>query len=110
MKIGGKFSKRVENTVGKGEIAGYDKFLLFLLYFQKICTTDTYKQGIVWERIYSLPSNKHLNSSKFKGFKNLEVCGPYYQIHVWQTLRTGFQLFPFNLNPLLKDKILDHNK
>ena len=26
---GRKFSKRVENTVGKGEIAHYEKFLLF---------------------------------------------------------------------------------
>ena len=37
---GRKFSKRVENTVGKGEIAGYEQFLLFTQYFQKICTAD----------------------------------------------------------------------
>ena len=28
-KNGGKFFKRVENTVGKGETAGYEQFLLF---------------------------------------------------------------------------------
>ena len=36
-----KFSKRVENTVGKGEIARYEQFLLFLQCFQKTCTADT---------------------------------------------------------------------
>ena len=40
-KNGGKFSKRVENTVGKGEIARYEQFLLFPQCFQKICTADT---------------------------------------------------------------------
>ena len=36
-----KSSKWVENTVGKGEIARYGQFLLFLQCFQKICTADT---------------------------------------------------------------------
>ena len=38
---GGKFSKRVENTVRKGEIARHEHFLLFPLSFEKICTADT---------------------------------------------------------------------
>ena len=38
---GRKYSKRVENTVGKGEIARYEQFLLFSLCFQKTCTADT---------------------------------------------------------------------
>ena len=38
---GGESAKRVENIVKKGEIAHYDQFLLFPLYFQKICTADT---------------------------------------------------------------------
>ena len=38
---GRKFSKRVENTVGKGEIARYEQFLLFPLCFQKTWTADT---------------------------------------------------------------------
>ena len=37
---GGKFSKWVENTVGKGEIAPYEQFLLFPQCFQKTCTAD----------------------------------------------------------------------
>ena len=36
-----KFSKRVENTGGKGEIARYEQFLLFPPCFQKTCTADT---------------------------------------------------------------------
>ena len=38
---GRQFSKRVENTVGKGEIARYEQFLLFPRCFQKTCTSDT---------------------------------------------------------------------
>ena len=34
------FSKRVENTVGKGEIAHCQQFLLFPHCFQKTCTAD----------------------------------------------------------------------
>ena len=39
-KNGGKFSKRVENTVGKGEIARCEQFL-FPQCFLKTCTADT---------------------------------------------------------------------
>ena len=38
-KNGSEFPKWVENTVGKGEIARYEQFLLFPLCFQK--TSDT---------------------------------------------------------------------
>ena len=38
---GRKCSKRVENTVRKGEIARYEQFLLFPMCFQKVCTADT---------------------------------------------------------------------
>ena len=38
---GRKFSKRVENTGGKGEIARYEQFLLFPQCFKKTCTADT---------------------------------------------------------------------
>ena len=34
-------AERVENTVGKGETARYQKFLLFPQSFQKVCTADT---------------------------------------------------------------------
>ena len=47
---GRKLSKRVENTVGKGEIARDEQFLLFPQRFPKTCNADTQKPGLVWER------------------------------------------------------------
>ena len=38
---GRKFSKRVQNPVGKGEIACFEQFLLFPQCFQKTNTVDT---------------------------------------------------------------------
>ena len=38
---GKKLSKQVENTVGKGEIAHYEQFLLSPQCFQKTCNADT---------------------------------------------------------------------
>ena len=44
---GRKFSKRVENTVGKGEIARYEQFLLFPQCFLKRLVLQTPKnQGL----------------------------------------------------------------
>ena len=45
------YPNRVENTVGKGEIARYKQFLLFPQCFQKTCTVDMWKPGLVWERV-----------------------------------------------------------
>ena len=44
-----KFSKRVENTGGKGENARYEQFLLFPQYFQKACFPGASKGVIMWE-------------------------------------------------------------
>ena len=44
---GRMFFKWVGNTVGKGEIARYEQFLLFLQCFQKISVADR----VVWERV-----------------------------------------------------------
>ena len=38
---GGKFAERVENAVGKGEIARYEQFLLFPQSLQRTCTVNT---------------------------------------------------------------------
>ena len=38
---GRKFTKRVENTLGKGELAHYELFLLFQQCFQETYTTDS---------------------------------------------------------------------
>ena len=56
---GRKLSKRVENTVGKGEIACYEQFLLFPRCFQKAVSkfkVFASKGVIVWEWVkVSLP-------------------------------------------------------
>ena len=51
---GRKLSKRVENTVGKGEIARYEQFLLFPQCFQKACFPGASKGVIVWEWVNQL--------------------------------------------------------
>ena len=48
-KNGRKLSKQVESTVGKGEIARYEQFLLFPQCFQKACFPGAPKCVIVWE-------------------------------------------------------------
>ena len=50
---GRKLSKQVENTVGKGEIAHYEQFLLFPQCFQKACFPGASKGVIVWEWVKS---------------------------------------------------------
>ena len=45
MKMTESCPKGLENTVGKGEIARYEQFLLFPLCFQNGCSPDTYKTG-----------------------------------------------------------------
>ena len=44
-----KWQKQVENTVGKGEIARYEQFLLFPQCFLKACFPEASKGVIVWE-------------------------------------------------------------
>ena len=46
---GRKFSKWVENTVGKGEIARNEQFLLLPQFFQEACFPGVSKGVIVWE-------------------------------------------------------------
>ena len=46
---GRKLCIQVENTVGKGEIAHYEQFLLFPQCFQKACFPEASKCVIVWE-------------------------------------------------------------
>ena len=71
---GRKLSKLVENTVGKGEIARYEQFLLFPHCFQKACFPGASKDVIVWEWVkckdYVLPFPKLqiLDPSKLKDF------------------------------------------
>ena len=47
---GSKLSKRVENTVEKGEIARREQFLLFPQCFQKACFPGASKGVVVWDK------------------------------------------------------------
>ena len=49
-------SKQVENTVGKGEIALHEQFLLFPQCFRKACCPGASKGVIVWEWVNGLNS------------------------------------------------------
>ena len=51
MKMAESSPKWVENTVGKGQIARYEQFLLFAQCFQHTFTADKLKPGFVWERL-----------------------------------------------------------
>ena len=61
---GRKLSKRVENTVGKGEIACYKQFLLFPQCFQKACFPGASKDVTLWEWVNPLPNNAAFLSTK----------------------------------------------
>ena len=63
-EYGKKLSKRVENTVGKGEIARYEQFLLFPPCFQKACFPGASKGVIVWEWV-TLCKLTRVNRSTF---------------------------------------------
>ena len=65
---GRKLSKWVENTVGKGEIARYEQFLLFPQCFQKACCQGASKGVIVWGWVNPLPNDKFLDVPEFKAF------------------------------------------
>ena len=57
MKMCKSYPKRVENTVGKGEIARDEQFLLSHSVFKKTCPADRSKQGLVLKRVNFL--NEH---------------------------------------------------
>ena len=72
-KNGRKLSKPVENTVGKGEIARYEQFLLFPEYFQKACFPGATKGVIVWEWVNSLLNKNTLDLSKLKALADDKI-------------------------------------
>ena len=61
---GRKLSKQVENTMGKGEIARYEQFLLFPQSFQKVCFPGASKGVIVWE--WDKPSKGSYNLTLYQ--------------------------------------------
>ena len=59
----------VENTVGKGESARYEQFLLFPQCFQTNCTADTKKHGLFWERVKRFVAKYAYGKKEKKAFK-----------------------------------------
>ena len=64
-----KFSIWVENTVGKGEIARYERFLLFQQCFKRIVLQTRKNQGLFWKGLYALSLNK--SSTFIQGTDNI---------------------------------------
>ena len=62
--------KMAENSKKKKNVenARYEQFLLFPQCFQKTCTADMYKQGLVLETLNSLPNDKVLDRANLKAF------------------------------------------
>ena len=80
---------RVENTVGKGENAGYQHFLLFPQCFPKPSSTGSLKVGIVWERVNRnwYISSKAINKAhKGHSRQNLNKLSKSQKaiIHLWK--------------------------
>ena len=49
---GGKFSKRVESTVGNGEIARFERFLLFHSVFKRFVQQTRKDYGLFWKGFF----------------------------------------------------------
>ena len=71
---GSKLSKRVENTVGKGEIARYEQFLLFPHCFQKACFQGRQKVSLSGNGL------NHFQTTNFRLFQTERVCRQQFQI------------------------------
>ena len=55
-----------KNTVGKGEIARHEQFLLFPQCFQKACFPGVSKGVIVWEWVNPSSNSKFLDRPNLK--------------------------------------------
>ena len=80
-----KFSKRVENTVGKAEIARYEQFLLFPQCFQKTYFPGASKGVIVWEWV-----NTYGSSSVQREFNESAKISIWINLHSQSRLLVKF--------------------
>ena len=69
---GSKLSKRVENTVGNGEITRYEQFLLFPQCFYKACFPEASKGVIVWQWVKNVFHFTNNICSHKQGFLSLK--------------------------------------
>ena len=92
-KKGRKLSKRVENTVGKGEIARYEQFLLFPQCFHKACFPGASKGVIVWEWV-----NPFSNKPLF-----LRVCTKSHLKTLWEKEKRAISPYPTVFSTLFEN-------
>ena len=69
---GRKFSKQVENTVGKGEIARYEQFPPSVL--KRLVLQTCKNQGLFGNGLTIYQNDKFLDCTKFKAFANDKHC------------------------------------
>ena len=62
---GRQFSKRVENTAGKGEIARYEQVFLFPQCFQNNCTADTLNTRACLKKGYRRDILDHFSRTRY---------------------------------------------
>ena len=67
-------SKRVENTVGKGEIARYEQFVLFPQCFQKSSFPGASKGVIVWEWVKAVDCLTLYQTTNFRLVQIENIC------------------------------------
>ena len=76
-------SRQVENTVGKGETAHYEQFLLFPQCFQKVCFPEASKGVILWEWVNLFAMLSILMSQKLSIVEeSIEVSLPHKPIYM----------------------------
>ena len=78
-----KFSKWVENTVGKGEIARYEQFLLFPQCFQKACFPGASKGVNVLEWVNSSVTAIHCFHDSYDNEGKQPVVWKEYFAEYW---------------------------
>ena len=113
-----KFSKWVEDTLGKGEIACHEQFLLFPQCLQKVCFPGASKDVIVWEWVNKMA--KFIDMSKLKAFSDnklnvvqkLKFVFGKIENMVEKGDNIGYQHFSFSYNVFIRllcwvDKSLD---
>ena len=73
MKMAESSQNGYKTTVGKGEIAHNEQFLLFPLCFQKTFPADTglYRHGLVWEWVNSTTQARLLTTLYKKSVENI---------------------------------------
>ena len=75
-----KISKRVENTVGKGEIARDEQFLLYMQCFQKTCNAD---QGLFGKGLRYTKSLRKRKEYTWEGWRNTDPVASEFR-SIWK--------------------------